>query len=302
MKHRPKIGNHDHMTLPETIAVSTYPAGALHIYRRDEAYSAENLRKTISIGLNPTPTEYTRWFQAIDPGHAAFTRVYSPPDHGLPSIDGYAIAYLPDGTYPAVSHKDRVPIDKIHAYWLALREKYQPPAGRPIYWIPQHEHAPASDRTEYLAYLRDVVDAARQHAPWIEVVQVQSNYAMRWRADTNWRDWLLPGVSLSFDTFPTAFGVGQPYEPVESAFGLLLAAAKEIGAPRFGAMEFGAEVRDQNPLARANYIRNGVAYLDEIGADFVGLWCSKETRGYQHYDYRPIDAATLRAYQELLTP
>lgn len=256
-------------------------------------------RKPISVGLSPQPKEYTRWFNAITPGHAAFCRVFAPPGTGLPNLTGQAISYLPEGTFPWISHKDRVPIASLVAYWNDLRDLYKPITGRPINWTPQHERAPAPDRAEYLAYLRDVADAATD-CPWIRVVQIQSNYAMRWRADTDWREWLTPGVALGFDCYPTDYGTG--YEPPESTFGLLLAAAAEIGAPAFGVPELGAEVRKGDAQRRASWLTECVTYLDSVEADFVGLWCSQEDRDGRHFDYRPTDAPTLTTFANLLTP
>lgn len=259
----------------------------------------EDYRKPISVGLSPHPEEYTRWFNAISPGHAAFARVFAKPGTGLPSLTSQKIRSLPDGTFPWISHKDRVPVADLVRYWEGLRERYQPITGRLINWTPQHEHAPALDRFEYLAYLRDVADAATG-CPWIRVVQVQSNYAMRWRADTNWRDWLVPGVALGFDCYPPDFGSG--YEPPESMFGLLMRAADEIGAPAFGVPELGADVRNGDAQRRASWLLDCVTLLDQVGASFVGLWCSQEDRDGRHFDYRPTDAPTLEAFADLLTP
>lgn len=253
--------------------------------------------RDFEVGLTCAPAEYARWlgdFGDLAPALPRFTRVFSPPGHGLPEMTSQAIADLPRGVVPWISHKDPVHLDTVAAFWRALPNL---PDGRLYRWTYHHEPAPAPapDRTAYLRYWAELRQLAHDF-PAVELVQIQSNYAMRWRPDTDWRDWIIPGVSIGWDCYPLA---GFRYEPPESMFGLLHYAADACVAPSWGVPELGAEPRgDQN---RALWLVDCVDYLKGAGASFVGLWAAQEVRDGKIYDYRPTDALTLGAFQELLS-
>lgn len=249
-------------------------------------------KPTFAVGLSPNPSTYTEWFGKMAPAVPQFARVFAPPGHGLPVWTGAAISSLPHGCLPWVSHKDPVPIDVVTAYWAAMpgasdgTTKYR--------WTYHHEAAPADDdfRKAYFGYWRDL-QAAAVNFPGIELVQIQSNYAMRWRTDTDWRAWIVPGVSVGFDCYPL---MGFRYEPPESMFGLLQYAAAIAEAPSWGVPELGADVRTgQN---RGRWLQDCVDYVQGHGGAYVGLWCTQDPNS--GLDYRPTDAPTLAVYRELL--
>jgi hypothetical protein len=289
---------------PTALDIEARAIGATYrgTIRLDGAFPvATDERIPMSVGLSPNPKEYDRWFSAVSPGLPAHVGAFSPPGSGLPNLNG-TINWIPEGSLPWFRVKDRVPIEQLLSFFDALREKYNPPTGRLIRYTPQHEWAPANDRAEYLAYLTDVVTVART-CPWMDIVQVQSLYAMRWRADTTWLDWFLPGVSVGFDIYPPEFGVGGGYEPAESILGLPIAAARILGAPRWYIPELGAEIRKVGPAGRARWLGEVISYADENDCSAVQLWCGRpEERGGRTYDYRPIDDETLQLYRDALTP
>lgn len=263
----------------------------------------------MACGLSVNPAAYHKWFPAVEPGLPSFARIFSPPGSGLPEITGPAITGLPAGCLPWISHKDPVPLESVAAYWDELLDRFKPATGRRFRWTYHHEAAPDFQvaRDAYKTYWRRLLDVAANGYPWIEPVQIQSNYAMRWRSDTDWRDWLIEGVALGFDCYPPEFGTG--YEPPESMFGLLIAAAGAIGAPRWYVPELGAttitraDLLTPAPAYRARWLTETVSYLDAQGCSGVGLWCGQpEQRNGRTYDYRPTDAATLQAYADILTP
>lgn len=241
------------------------------------------------VGLSPTPAEAAQWFGKVAPAVARFARIFSPPGHGLPNWTGTAISGLPTGCLPWISHKDPVPLDTVAAYWRTMAST----AG--VYrWTYHHEPAPGDDefRAAYFAYWRQL-QALAIDFPGIELVQVHSNYAMRWRPDTFWRSWIVPGVTMGFDCYPL---LGHRYEPPESMFGLLRAAAAFANVTTWGVPELGADVRGTQD--RANWISECVDYLRDAGAAFVGLWCAQDP--HSGLDYRPTDNLTLGAYQDAL--
>lgn len=245
----------------------------------------------LEVGLTPKPAEAPHWFAKMLPAVPAFCRIFSAPGHGLPAWTGNAISQLPEGCLPWISHKDPVPMETLRTYWKGMPLRSD---GRRYRWTYFHETAPGSteDRSAWRNYWLEMNDIAEDF-PWIEPVQIQSNYAMRWRPDTDWADWLIAGVSLGFDCYPLQ---GYRYEPPQSMFGLLEAAAEYCGAPSWGVPELGAEPREGQD--RASWLYECEAYLAQNGASFCGLWCAQDTE--TGLDYRPTDEATLAAYQEML--
>lgn len=259
-----------------------------------------DMRPPMSLGLTPKPEEYNDVFSVIAPSVPAWCNVFSPPGSGLPKFTSKAIADLPPGTLPWIHHKDKIPLASMIAYAHDLQERYKVPTGRKIRWTFSHEKAPApkSEREQYFKDWEDVVRVGEE-CPWIEPVQIQTDYAMRRRRDTRARDWIIPGVSLAFNCYVSRFGKGSPYECPESTFALLIALAREFGVPAFGVSEFGADTVDGTPAERALALMDGVSYLDRQGASFVGLWASHEVRGGITYDYRPNDEPTRLAFRTI---
>ena len=83
-----------------TVIIENPDTGAQYAGIATRRPRVDDYRKPISVGLSPHPDEYTRWFNAVDPGHAAFARVFAKPGTGLPSMTGQRIRSLPDGTLP----------------------------------------------------------------------------------------------------------------------------------------------------------------------------------------------------------
>lgn len=239
---------------------------------------------SVDIGCTLEPKRYGRYWPNL--GTPQFARVFAPPGAGLPSLGGPAVAGLPLGCPPWISHKDAVPLDQVATWWRVLINRYP---NRPLRWTYYHEAAGdgAPNRADYIAYWRDLVDAADSY-PQIQLVQIQTNYAMRWRTDTDWRQWLLSGVALGFDCYPLSH---FRYEPPESMFGLLSDAADDLGGVPWGVPELGADIRPgQDRLA---WLAECVDYLHERGASFVGLWAAGSP-------YEPSDPATLAGYSKLV--
>ncbi len=264
-----------------------------------ESAASLDLIPPTSIGMSPKPEEYGL-FSTIAPAVPAFARVFSPPGKGLPKLDSAAVRNLPAGTLPWLSWKDSVPTAQIAALLDEIRDQYNPPTGRRIRVTVKHERAPGSkaDRDEYFRDWETLVDVA-QGRPWIEPVQIQTNYAMRFRRDTKARDWIIPGVSLGFDVYAARFGKDAPYEPVESTFGLLVELATEFGCPSFGCPELSADAVNGTPEEQAEWLREAVAYLIRKRAAFIGLWASHERRGDVYYDYRPNTPQMIAAYRSI---
>ncbi len=239
----------------------------------------------MDIGATFQPARYADFYPQL-PTPPAFARVFSAPGRGLPNLDGAAVAELPAGTLPWISHKDPVDLDQVTAMWADLGRRYP---GQRLRWTYFHEAAPLDEpaRLEYLGYWARLRTAAEPF-PHIEPVMIQTNYAMRWRVDTNWRDWVVPGVSLGFDCYPLA---DFRYEPPESMFGLLAAAASQMRARTWGVPELGADRRTgQN---RARWLLDCARQLDRLGADFLGLW------GGGGGDYAPDDERTMSMFARI---
>ena len=239
--------------------------------------------RTMDIGATFAPAKYGTFFPRL-PMPPAFCRVFSKPGSGLPNLDGPAVAELPAGTVPWISHKDPVKLDDVTAMWAELARRYP---GRLLRWTYHHEAAPMDepDRLAYLAYWAALRAMAAKH-PHIQPVMIQTNYAMRWRTDTDWRDWVVPGVALGIDCYPLT---GFRYEPPESMFGLLTIAARQFRAPAWGVPELGAEPRGGQNTAR--WLLDCTRYLDRAGADFLGLWGAG--------DYEPTEPRTLAAFGKI---
>lgn len=237
----------------------------------------------MDIGATFTPTSYSTWFPALT-ARPDFTRVFFKPGDGLRPLTDPAIANLPAGCLPWISHKDPVPVATLRSYWDSLATAYP---RRQLRWTFHHEAAPDTDPHDFRSYWSDLIHAARDF-PGIEPVQIQTNYAMRWRPDTNWRDWIIDGVSLGFDCYPLA---NFRYEPPESMFGLLQAATLEYGCPSWGVPELGAPTRPGQD--RGTWLRDCVTCLQEADADFVGLWGAGPT-------YAPLDRPTLAAFNAIV--
>lgn len=238
----------------------------------------------MDVGCTFAPDRY-RYFARVNP--PAFSRVFFRPGAGLRPLTDPAIAGLPATTVPWISHKDPVPIDQVVAYWAALGPGLYP--GKRLRWTYYHEAAGAGapNANDFLSYWRNL-QAAAEDFPLLQLVQIQSNYAMRWRVDTEWDRWLIHGVALGFDCYPMA---RLRYEPPESMFGLLQHAAQVCGDVQFGAPELGADPRPGQ--LRGEWLSECVEYLGGVGASFVGLWGSGAA-------YAPGDVETLNAFRRIL--
>jgi hypothetical protein len=254
----------------------------------------------MTIGIAIDPEKYGTWLPRLAPGLPGFARVFAKPGVGLPDLDGRAIRELPNGCLPWISHKVPVPLGDVRVYWDKMAEIYQPPPGRRFRWTYFHEAAPLLDdgRRRYLDYLGQLHTVAEAY-PWIEVVQIQSNYAMRWRADTRWDAWLLPEIAVGFDCYSPMFGLGAPYEPPASMFGLLQHAAREFHAPAWYVPELGADPRSRASIpalpsgsTRAAWLGECLHYLQQAGCAAVGLWCKDA--------YAPSDPETLAVFKAAL--
>lgn len=252
------------------------------------------IKQTIpmTIGIGMDPEKYGVWLPRFAPGLPGFARVFAKPGAGLPDLDGRAIGDLPSGCLPWISHKDQVPLADVRAYWDEMARIYAPIPGRRFRWTYFHEAAPMLDdgRRRYLDYLAQLA-AAAEAFPWIEIVQIQSNYAMRWRSDTRWDAWLLPEIAIGFDCYAPAFGVGAPYEPPASMFGLLQHAVREFKAPAWYVPELGADAW-HGGNKRSSWLGECIHYLQQAGCSAVGLWCKDA--------YAPSDPATLALYRAAL--
>lgn len=244
------------------------------------------------VGLSPHPSDYHRYFNAVEPGKPAFCRVFSPPDHGLPSWSGHRVrSLLTRGIPPWISHKDPVPMRELAEYWLRMGKSPTPNPVR-YRWTYHHEAAPLPyiERIEYLKYWSDLCRLAADF-PWIEPVQIQSNYALRWRVDVDWRDWIIERVPFGMDCYPARVHTG--YEPPESMFALAQVAAAEFGCPSWGVAELGAWVGEKGPVGRARWLTHCADTLAGYGAAWLGLWCTGE-------EFEPTDPPTLAAYHSIL--
>lgn len=238
----------------------------------------------MDIGVTFSPKTYSGLYPLL--GRApAFARVFFEPGSGLHPFRDPAISALPPGTLPWISHKDPVPLLVLTTYWEQLCARYP---GQRLRWTYYHEAAPDANLTTWADYWRRLLAAAVDF-PNIEPVQIQTNYAMRWRTDTDWREWIIPGVNLGFDCYPLA---NYRYEPPESMFGVLLAAAAEYNIRAWGVPELGAGRRPGQD--RGAWLEECVAYLGERGASFVGLWGAGGM-------YSPDDSATLNAFRAIMT-
>lgn len=240
----------------------------------------------MDIGVTLSPADYGTYAHLNTP--PAFARVFSPPGAGLPRLQGHAIAQLPAGTVPWISHKDQVPVADLVTCWAALGEAYP---GKVIPWTYHHEAAPLDEagRLDYLTYWEELLHATLDY-PHIEGVQIQTNYAMRWRPDTDWRKWIIAGVSLGFDCYPLQH---YRYEPPESMFGVLLEARLEFGVPAWGVPELGADAREGQD--RGAWLKECVTYLDTVDCHYVGLWGAGTT-------YAPHDQDLLDAFNTMVGP
>lgn len=238
----------------------------------------------MDIGVTIEPAKAGRYYPNI--GRPKFSRVFCKPGAKLLPI-ALVCGHLPTGCLPWVSHKDAVPIDDVRQYWATLAGIY--PGLGPIRWTYYHEAAGqnAPNRQSYMRYWADLVSAAKDF-PYVELVQIQTNYAMRWRVDTDWRDWLISGVTLGFDCYPLK---SMRYEPPETMFGLVKYAAATLGAVRWGVPELGADARPGQD--RSAWLSECVEYLGAVGADFVGLWGAGAA-------YEPSDPATLATFRKLV--
>lgn len=248
----------------------------------------------MEIGLTPSPKEAARWFAQFPP--PAFSRIFSPPGSGLPWNDRRFVD-LPTGTLPWVSYKDPVSVDELRDYIGSLRSSY--PEGQ-LRITHYHEPAPMSVNDRVLWRTRwDGLLSAASCWPDIEPVQIHSGYAMRWRQDTSWRDWIIPGVSMAFDIYPPEYG--DRYEPPESSLAILHQAAILAGGVRWGCAEWGAHlIGAHRQHDRADYLIESARYLRECGASFMGLWCGREIRDGRKYDYRPTDAEFMMAFSQVI--
>lgn len=252
----------------------------------------------MEIGLTVHPDEYNEWYQCF--AGPKFARVFSPPGAGLPSLKhSKRINGLPPGCVPWISHKDRLDQERLDAYWLELAAKYP---GQEIRWTYHHEPAPdlEKDIAGYSVYWSALWEASKDH-PQIRPVQIQSNYALRFaRRGLSWRDWIMPGIPVAFDCYPP--NIGDRYEPPESMFGLLRAAADLYGV-QWGVAELGADRRVHiDDLSRSAWFYDCEDYLRSAGANFLGLWASKENRDGRFIDYRPIEPDVFRTFGVLLSP
>ena len=253
----------------------------------------------MDIGFTPDPHTARGQFADLLPAAPAFTRVFAKPGAGL-NFRRDVLETLPAGCLPWYSHKDPVSIADVVQFWKKIPARAD---GRRTRWTYFHEAAPGNDteREEYLTYWRALDAASTLEAPHIELVQIQSNYAMRWRMDTDWQDWILPMVSIGFDCYPL---VGYRYEPPASMFGLLAYAAAAYRCPSWGVPELGAEPRGGQ--RRGPWLVECHDYLKMAGASFCGIWASQQDRDGLHYDYRlhsgEIDAVKLMLKENPLAP
>ena len=248
----------------------------------------------MEIGLTPKPEEARDWFAKFPP--PAFTRIFSPRGSGLPWND-HRFVNLPPGTLPWISYKDPVSVPELTDYFGALVNSYP---GRTLRVTHYHEPAPMSidDRVRWRTRWDGLLTAASCWSA-IEPVQIHSGYAMRWRQDTEWRDWIIPGVTVAFDIYPPEYG--DRYEPPESIFAILQQAASRAGGVRWGCAEWGAHlIGAHRQHDRAAYLIDSARYLRMCGASFMGLWCSNEIRNFKTYDYRPTDADLSMAFKQVI--
>jgi hypothetical protein len=248
----------------------------------------------LEVGVNVTPAEYSKWFPKFTTA-PAFTRVFFPAGKGLYKPTVAPITGLPQGTLPWCSHKDEVPVKEVGKYWTALLAQVKPAPGRKLQWTFRHE-GEDYDRTKFLNYWRDLRLMWEDHPQKdrIELVNIHTLYPSRWKAmTTDWRKWMLPGVTHidGWDCYPPqAFDV---YEPPGSIFGLAVAASREFGMP-YCIPEWGVGLRGGDKGdRRAAYFNDGFNYLSATGCRYLGLWCSSETLGGKFVDYRPHDKPTL---------
>lgn len=239
----------------------------------------------MDIGVTFQPAAYERYEQlgAVP----AFCRVFAKPGSGLPDLAGRAVAGLPTGCLPWISHKDTVELSRVSAMWAELAVRYP---GQRLRWTYYHESAPMDDtaRMHWRAYTLALADlAGRPENRHIEIVQIQTNYAMRWRPDTDWSDWILPGITLGFDCYPLD---GYRYESPVSMFALAQHAAASFGIRSWGVPELGADIRTGQ--SRARWLRQCVAHLRRVRADFVGLWGAGDR-------YEPTDEPTMNAFKRI---
>lgn len=248
----------------------------------------------MDIGLNVNVHDYTQWLSALSPSIPAFSRIYVPPRGKLPEFGQAAtIVGLPVGTIPWISHKDPLPLSVVADYWDTLprlagaRDRYR--------WTYAHEAAPLTPQgaREFRNYWARLVEMHAEHprAGEIELVDIQTAYALRFQPDVNFRDYVIPGITFGLDCYPRAFGDG--YEPPESLFALAETVHREYGVD-WCVPELGAEPRAGEN--RAVWFRDALEYLRGAGCTAVGLWCGTETRSRVFYDYRP-DTATLAVWK-----
>jgi hypothetical protein len=256
-------------------------------------------RAAMTVGVNPAPAEYRRWFPRLAAAPAD-TRVHFGPGEPLRAACP-AIVDLPAGTLPWCSHADEIPVADISAFWSELIGRCDPGPDRRLKWTfrPCGE---SYDRIRYLTYWRDLRRAYDDHPlqDRIELINIHTLHPRYSSADINWRHWMLPGIT-HIDGWACIMPPHKVYRPAVSFFALPVAASREFAVP-FCIAECAAGLcpGDVTGAGRAAWLRESLTFLERRGCRSVGLTCTAESIGGRRADYRPHDAATLEEWRAAL--